>query len=227
LKPHLKKYWVISNFNAEFLARMEHILHLYKLPFNAQEPLICFDERPCVLIEDTLVPLPMKAGKPQKQHYGYKRNGTCSLLVAFEPLTGKRWVKVFEKRRKIEYAQFMSYLSDQLKDAKKIHLVQDNLGTHTKGAFYETFPARKAFKMAQKFEFHFTPVKASWLNMVEIELSVLARQCLNRRIPSIEILTSEIKQLVKERNEVRATINWQFSISIAREKLRKHYFKNI
>ena len=226
MKPHLKKYWVISNFNAEFLASMEHLLHLYQLPYNPQEPLVCFDERPCVLIEDTLVPLPMKAGKPQRQHYGYKRNGTCSLFVAFEPLTGKRWVKVFEKRRKIDYAHFMSYLSGQFKNTKKIHLIQDNLGTHTKGAFYEAFPAQKAFKLAQNFEFHFTPVKASWLNMVEIELSVLARQCLNRRIPTIEILTSEIKQLVKERNEVNATINWQFSIEKARNKLQKHYLIN-
>ena len=227
MKPHRKKQWILSNFNAEFLARMEQILHLYNLPYNAQEPLVCFDERPCVLIEDTLIPLPMKSNQPQREHYGYKRNGTCSLLVAFEPLTGKRWVQVFEKRTKVEYAKFMSYLLTQFKDVKKIHLVQDNLSTHKKGAFYETFPARKAFKMAQKIEFHFTPVKASWLNMVEIELSVLARQCLNRRIPTIEILTSEIKQLVKERNEVCATVNWQFSVNKARVKLRKYYFKNI
>lgn len=218
---------MLSKINAEFLARMEHILHLYQLPYNAQEPLICFDERPCVLLEDTLVPLPMKPGKPQREHYGYKRNGTCCLFVAFDPLRGKRWVQVFEKRTKVEYAKFMDYLSHQLVDAKTIHLVQDNLNTHSKGAFYEAFSAEKAFNLAQKMTFHFTPIKASWLNMVEIELSVLARQCLNRRIPSMEILTSEIKQLVKERNKACASINWQFSVAKARNKLRNHYSKNI
>lgn len=227
MKPHLKKQWVISKINSEFLARMEHILHLYNQPYNGKEPLICFDERPCVLIEDTLVPLAMKAGKTKKEHYGYKRNGTCNLLVAFEPLTGKRWIQVYKKRTKVEYAKFMKYLLDQFKDVRKINLIQDNLSTHKKGAFYEAFPAEKAFHMAQKIDFHFTPVKASWLNMVEIELSVLARMCLNRRIPSIEILTSEIKQLVKERNEVCATVNWQFSVNKARVKLHKHYLENI
>lgn len=227
MKPHLKKYWVISDFNSEFLARMEHILHLYRLPYNPKEPLVCFDERPCVLIEDVLVPIGMKEGRVKKEHYAYKRNGTCSLLVAFEPLTGKRWVRIYEKRTKIEYAQFMDYLLGQFNDIDKLHLVQDNLSTHKKGAFYELFPARKAFEMAQKINFHFTPVKASWLNMVEIELSVLARKCLNRRIPNLEILASEIKQLVKERNDASATINWQFSINKARNKLSKFYKNSV
>lgn len=202
---------------------MEHILYLYDLPYNPEEPLICFDERPCVLWEDTVVPLTMKPGQPERQHYGYQRNGTCCLLVAFEPLTGQRWIQVVEQRTKIEYAQFMNYLIQQHKQAKKIHVVQDNLSTHTKGAFYKAYPAQEAFKMAHKLEFHFTPVKASWLNMVEIELSVLARMCLNRRIPSIQTLTSEIEQLVKERNEACATINWQFTVPKARIKLQNRY----
>jgi hypothetical protein len=227
LKPHLKKQWVISKFDAEFLARMEHVLHLYHLPYNPAEPVICFDERPCQLIQDVLSPLPMKPGRVKRQDYNYKRNGTCSLLVAFEPLKGLRIVEVVEKRTKVEYARFMQRLLGHYDDAKCIHIIQDNLSTHTKGAFYEAFPAGVAFEMGNKTQFHFTPVKASWLNMVEIELSVLARMCLNRRIPSIEILTSEVKQLVKERNEIRATVNWQFTVQNARSKLRKHYFNDI
>lgn len=226
MKPHLKKQWVISKVDAEFLARMEHILHLYNQPYNAAEPLICFDERPCQLIEDTLSPIPMKSGRVKRQHYAYKRNGTCALLVAFEPLTGFRMIQVTEKRTKVDYAQFMEKIKQHYHKAATIHIVQDNLSTHTKGAFYEAFSAKKAFEMAHKFEFHFTPVRASWLNMVEIELSVLARMCLNRRIPSIEILTSEIEQLVKERNLDQAKVNWQFTIDKARSKLNKHYFNN-
>lgn len=209
--------------DGEFIARMEHILHLYHLPYNAKEPVICFDERPCQLIEHILAPLPMKPGKSKRQDYGYKRNGTCSLLVGFEPLAGYRFVQTKDKRTKLEYAKFMHQLIQQYPQAKCIHIVQDNLSTHTKGAFYEAFPADVAFQMAQKIKFHFTPVKASWLNMVEIELSVLARMCLNRRIPSIEILSAEVEQLVKERNQARATVNWQFTVNDARLKLNRHY----
>lgn len=224
MKPHLKKQWVISKFDAEFIARMEHILHTYNLPYNPDEPVICFDERPCQLIEDVLAPIPMKKGRSKRQHYSYKRNGTCCLLVAFEPHTGFRMVQVMQRRTKMEYAQFMQKVFLKYTKAKRIHIVQDNLSTHTKGAFYEAFPAKEAFVLAQKFHFHFTPVRASWLNMVEIELSVMARMCLNRRIPTIEILTSEIEQLVKERNESQATVNWQFSVSNARKKFEKYYF---
>lgn len=202
---------------------MEHILDLYHLAYNPQEPVICFDERPCQLIEDILAPLPMKPGKTKRQDYGYKRNGTCCVLVAFEPLLGYRFVRTTNKRTKIEYAQFMQQLLLQYPKAERIHIVQDNLNTLTKGAFYEAFPANIAFEMAQKIQFHFTPVKASWLNMVEVELSILARRCLNRRIPTMEILNAEVEQLVKERNQARATVNWQFTIRNARKKLGKYY----
>lgn len=223
----MKKQWVISKLDAEFIARMEHLLYLYHLPYDPQQPIICFDERPCQLIEDILVPVAMKPGQAKRQHYAYKRNGTCCVLLAFQPLTGYRMVQVVERRTKVEYAQFMQQVVQKYPKAKRIHIIQDNLSTHTKGAFYEAFPASKAFELAQKTQFHFTPVKASWLNMVEIELSVLARMCLNRRIPSKELLTTEVEQLVKERNEAKATINWQFSVDVARLKLKKHYFNNI
>ena len=202
---------------------MEHILYLYNLPYDSDEPVICFDERPCQLIQDILTPIPMKKGRPKKQHYGYKRNGTCSTLVAFEPHRGFRMVQVMEKRTKVQYAQFMQKLAGLYPKAKRIHIIQDNLSTHTKGAFYEAFEAKEAFDLAQKFQFHFTPVRASWLNMVEIELSVMARMCLNRRIPTIEILRSEIEQLVKERNESQTTVNWQFTVKNARSKFEKYY----
>lgn len=223
MKPHLKKQWVIAKVDAEFIARMEHILHLYHLPYNPKEPVICFDERPCQLIGEVLNPLAMKPHRPKRQHYGYRRNGTCCLLVAFEPLTGQRIIEVREKRTKIEYAQFLQKIALHYPKAQTIHLIQDNLSTHTKGAFYQAFDADIAFKLAHKIQFHFTPVKASWLNMVEIELSVLARMCLNRRIPNIQLLRREVEQLVKKRNEANAKVNWQFTVNKARQKFQKFY----
>lgn len=206
---------------------MEWILHLYHLPYNPTEPVICFDERPCQLIREVLQPLPMKSGRVLREHYSYKREGTCCALVALEPLRGFRMVEVFEKRSKIEYALFMKAIAEQYPEAKTIHLIQDNLSTHTKGAFYKAFPAKEAFELAQKFQFHFNPVKASWLNMVEIELSAIARLCLNRRIPEIDILTDEVKQLVKERNRDQVKINWQFTVDKARDKFESRYFNSV
>ena len=188
---------------------MEWILHLYHLPYNPREPVLCFDERPCQLIREVLQPIPMKRGRVARQHYGYKREGTCCALVALEPLQGFRMVEVYEKRSKVQYAHFLNMIAQQYPQATKIHLIQDNLSTHKKGAFYKAFPPEEAFVLANKFQFHFTPVKASWLNMVEIELSAIARLCLNRRIPEMSILTKEVKQLVKERNRDQIKIHWQ------------------
>jgi hypothetical protein len=225
LKPHLCKQWCIARVDGEFLARMDNVLQLYALPYNEQYPLICFDERPCQLLGDTHGPLPMAEGRSKRQHYGYERKGTCSMLVAFEPGAGKRFVQVVEQRTKKEYAAFMSELAAQYPNAKRITIIQDNLSTHKKGAFYENLPANEAFQLAQLLDFNYTPVGASWLNMVEIELSVIAKQCLHRRIPTVEKLTSEVTQLVKERNEIKATVNWQFTRQKAQEKLAKWYDK--
>lgn len=202
---------------------MEDVLHLYNQPYDAQRPLICFDERPCQLLEEVWQPLPMKMGKVKKQQYSYRRKGTCCLLVAFEPHTAQRWVWVVQQRTMKEYALFLAFIAAQHPGALTIRWVQDNLSTHKKGAFYGHLPAEKAFALAQLFEFHFTPVNASWLNMVEIELSVIARRCLKQRIASMEELTSAIDQLVKERNELKATVNWQFSIPLARKNLKRWY----
>ena len=209
--------------DALFFARMEDILHLYSLPYNPKRPLIVFDERPCFLIGDVLTPIPMEAGMPKREHYEYEKNGSCTVFLAFEPATGQRWVEVFEKRSGLEYAKFMQYVSDQFKEVKKIVLVQDNLSTHSSSSFYSHLKPDAAFKLVQKFEFHFTPVKSSWLNMAELELSALSRQCLNRRIGNMAGLEREVKAWVRARNKARVTVDWQFSIKLAREKFAARY----
>lgn len=202
---------------------MEHLLALYRRPYNAQEPVVCFDERPCFLIGDTLMPLPMTNGQVKRQHYAYEKLGSCVLMVAIEPLTGWRFARVFKQRRKREYAQFMQELARHYPDAERIHLVQDNLNTHHAGAFYEAFEAETAFALAQRYAFHYTPKSASWLNQVEIELSAISRGCLQRRISSQAAVEREVLALVKERNGKRIKIRWQFSIEAARDKLNRHY----
>jgi DDE superfamily endonuclease len=206
-----------------FLARMEALLALYAEPPDRKMPVICFDERPCFLICETVAPLPMTTGKVAKEHYAYEKNGSCTLLAAIEPLTGQRLALVRTQRTKKEYAEFCQALVAAWPEAKKIRLVQDNLNTHNASSFYENLPAEEAFALAQKIEFHYTPKSASWLNMIEIEFSALARECLHRRIPSQEMLAREVLALVKERAEKQLKINWQFSLKTAREKLNSHY----
>jgi DDE superfamily endonuclease len=211
--------------DAAFLARMEQLLALYALPYDPAYPVICFDERPCFLIGDTLVPVPMKEGQVRKQHYTYEKLGSCALLAAIEPLTGQRLGQVHERRTKREYTQFCQALAAQYPDATKIQLVQDNLNTHNASAFYEHLPAEAAFALAERFTFIYTPKSASWLNMIECEFSVLARLCLNRRIATIERLRSEVLARLAERSAKQIKINWQFSIQAARTKLNTHYTK--
>lgn len=202
---------------------MEDILHLYELPYDPKRPLICVDERPCQLIEDVLVPLPMEPGKPKRQDYHYKRNGVCTVFMAFEPLAGRRFVQVRKQRTKTDYAEFMQWVAAQYPEADAIVVVQDNLNTHNPGAFYQAFAPEQAFALAQRFEMHYTPTKASWLNMVEIELSVLSKQCLNRRIGDTETLEREALAWTDERNMKQATVHWQFTKSKARDKFAKFY----
>jgi len=202
---------------------MEDILHLYHLPFDEKRPLVCFDELPVQLLGEVAVALPMTAGKPRRVDYEYERSGTCSLLVAFEPLTGKRLVETSKQRPKADYCRFMQRVRAMYPQAEKIVLVQDNLNTHNLSSFYENLPPAEAFALAQAFEMHYTPKKGSWLNMVELELSALSRICLSRRISSTTELDHEIQVLVKERNELQVKVEWQFSIMNAREKLSCHY----
>jgi hypothetical protein len=209
--------------DATFLARMEQILHLYALPVAERYPVICFDERPCFLIGDSVAGLAMKAGQAARQHYAYEKNGSCALLMALEPKTAKRMARVYDRRTKQDYARFMKELAALYPEAEKIRVVQANLNTHNISAFYETFDAEEAFALSQRFEFYYTPKSASWLNMIEIEFSALSKQCLNRRIATKEVLTKEVFLIVKEREEKAIKIDWQFSIESARAKLNRHY----
>ena len=208
---------------SRFIAKMERILWLYALPYDPLFPVVCFDERPCFLIGDAVEPLPMKIGQVRKEHYAYEKNGSCSLLAAIEPLTGNRLAQVHKQRRKIEFNQFFQALAAAYPEAEKIRVVLDNLNTHDISAFYENLPADEAFALAQQFEFYFTPKSASWLNMIEIEFSALARLCLNRRIPTIEKLESEVMAIITDRRQKQIKIKWQFSIENCREKLNTRY----
>jgi transposase len=202
---------------------MEIILRLYLLPYDPFKPVVCFDERPCFLIGDTIKGLDMKPGQVAKQNYAYSKHGSCSLLAMIEPLTGKRFVQVRRKRRKKEFALFMKRLASLYPDAVKIVVVLDNLNTHDFSAFYETFDAQTAAELVDRFEFIYTPKCASWLNMIEIEFSALSRQCLNRRIASISELSHEVIAYFKERTQKGIKIDWQFSREKAREKLNRRY----
>ena len=178
---------------------MERVLSVYALPYDPLYPVVCFDERPCFLIGDRIEPLAMASGKVLREHYAYEKMGSCALLAAIEPLTGNRFAQVYTRRTKQEFALFCQKLAEAFPHARQIRLVLDNLNTHTISAFYENLPADRAYALAQRFDFIYTPESASWLNMIEIEFSALARLCLNRRIPTIEQLQSEVLALIAHR----------------------------
>jgi hypothetical protein len=214
----------LGRITPDFLWRLEEVLDLYAKEHDSNYPVVCFDERPTQLIGDVMVPVPMKKpGSVKKIDYQYERKGTCSILSAIEPLTGKRLTQVRPQRKRQDYAEFMDALKDRYPKAKKIILVQDNLNTHTPGSFYEAYPAEKAFKLAQRFNMIYTPKKASWLNMAEIEFSALSKQCLDRRIDCIKELTEQVLTCSKEREQKKIKINWQFTKEKARVKLKRHY----
>jgi len=204
---------------------METILALYALPYDPDFPVVCFDERPCFLIGDLVEPIALQTGRLRKEHYAYEKLGSCALLAAIEPLTGQRVAQVYDQRTKKEFALFCQAVANTFPDATRIRLILDNLSTHDISAFYEHLPADQAFALAQRFDFVFTPKSASWLNMIEIEFSALARLCLHRRIPTVERLRSEVLALVDERTRNRVKIDWQFSIQSARSKLNSHYVR--
>lgn len=203
---------------------MEDILDQYARPYDPLCPLICYDERPCQLLGDVLVPLPMKPGQPLRYDYEYERNGTCCVLLAFEPHTGFRYVQVRERRTAVDYAQFMQELvRSYYPTVDRIRLVQDNLNTHTPGSFYQVLPPEEAFQFAQLFELHYTPKKGRWLNMAEIEFAALAIQCLDRRLPERETLEKEALAWAHTRNKAHKTVNWKFTKYSAREQLKNKY----
>lgn len=203
---------------------MEDVLPQYHLPYDARHPLICFDERPCFLIEERGAILPMSPSKVKRYHYEYKKNGAGCVLLAFDPHTGFRSVEVRERRTAQDSAEFMqTLLARHYPEVESIRLVQDNLNTHTPGSFYEVLPPGHAFALAQRFELHYTPKKGSWLNMAEIEFAALSKQCLDRRIPEVETLRCEVLAWADQRNQARKTVNWKFSQPAARKKLQRHY----
>jgi hypothetical protein len=203
---------------------MEDVLDVYEQPPDPERPRLCFDELPCQLLGDTLVPLPMQPGRTRKEDYEYERKGTCTLFLAYDLDRGQRYIQVRDQRTKADYAAFWDWLTTtHYPDTPKIQVIQDNLNTHSYGSFYEHLPAERAHQLKNQLEFHFTPKHGSWLNMAEIELSVLVRQCLNRRIPSQQLLEGEALAWASERNEAGIRIAWTFTTSKARLKLKRHY----
>jgi hypothetical protein len=210
--------------SAAFVWRMEQVLDLYQEPYEPKRPVVCFDERPCQLIGDVRDPLPMKPGSTERFDSEYERGGVCWVFMSFEPLTGWRELAVTERRRKQEFAHWMRRLAeDYYPQAEKIRVVLDNLSTHSGAAFYENFSAEVARELARRIEFVYTPVHGSWLNMVEVEISVLVRQCLKRRLPDTEMLGREAKAWCAERNRAGASVDWRFRTGDARIKLRSLY----
>jgi hypothetical protein len=224
LKPWLKKQWCIPAVSTEFVAAMEDVLEVYAEPYDPNRPKVNFDETSKQLIKETRQPLPAQPGQPQRFDDEYERNGTRNLFLFVEPQTGRRHVHVTEQRTKLDFAYEMQWLVDQgYPEATVIRVVLDNLNTHKPASLYEAFPPAEARRIARKLEFHYTPKHGSWLNMAEIELSVLQQQCLDRRIPDEETLKHEIAAWEKQRNAERATIDWRFSVTDAREKLKRLY----
>ena len=210
--------------NSDFVAHMELVLDVYKTPYRKVFPVICMDESPKQLIKHTCIPIARKPGSDTREDYEYERCGVANIFMANEPLTGKRYVKVTERRTKADWAVFIKKISDEYyPSAKKIRLVMDNLNTHKPAALYETFPPEEAKRIWDRFEFIYTPKHGSWLNMAEIELNVLMGQCLNRRIDKMETIIQEVSAWQRDRNNKKSIINWQFTTDKARIKLKRLY----
>ena len=209
--------------NGDFVANMENVLEIYKRPYDEKYPVVCMDESPKQMIGETKTPIEAKPGSVEKFDYEYVRNGVCNIFMSNEPLSGKRYVKVTERKQKTDWAHFVEEISNQYPDAEKITLVMDNYDTHKPGSLYDTFPPQRAKEIWDRFEFVFTPKHGSWLNMAEIELNVLMGQCLSGRIPELEEIKSKVKAWQKARNNMNAKINWQFTTDKARIKLRRLY----
>jgi hypothetical protein len=209
---------------ADFVWRMEDILDLYAEPYDPRYPVICFDEVPYQLVSQKQTSLPLQPGRPQRYDYEYQREGTCNLFMSLQPLAGWRHVKVTAHRTKQDFAYCMQELVDfHAPQAHKIKLVCDNLNTHTPAAFYETFDPEQARHLTRMIEFHYTPKHSSWLNMAEVEISVLYEQCLDRRLGQVELVEREVLAWENERNTHQATIDWRFTIVKARDKLHRLY----
>jgi hypothetical protein len=224
LKPWQKREWCIPEANAEFVCKMEDVLDIYKLPYDEKHPVVCLDESSKQLIKEVRIPIPAEPGKPERFDTEYERNGTSNIFLSCEPLKGKRQVKITDHRKKTDLAYFIRELVDiHYPDADKIILVFDNLNTHNGSSLYEAFEPAEAKRVLNKLEIHYTPKHGSWLNIAEIELSHLSRQCLDRRIPDKETLINEAAAWNKERNESNSSVDWQFTTEDARISLKRLY----
>jgi transposase len=203
---------------------MEDVLEVYTRPYDPRHPQVCMYETSKQLLRDTRKPLPTEPGKPQRRDYEYERGGVVNLFMFCEPLRGRRWVDVTERRTKADWAQQIKELVDErYPQAERIVLVMDNLNTHTPASLYEAFEPKEAKRLAGKLEIHYTPKHGSWLNMAEIELSVLSRQCLDRRVPDFETLQAEALAWQERRDAAGGKIDWRFTAEDARIKLKRLY----
>lgn len=225
LKPWLQQQWVIPpRANAEFVCAMEDVLDLYTRPYHPAYPVVCLDETSKQLVAETRTPLPTQPGQPERVDYEYERCGTANLFMTFAPLTGQRHVIVTERRTAVDFATVVrEVLEVRYPHAERVVLVMDNLNTHRPAALYEAFAPTVARRLVERLEIHHTPKHGSWLNMAEIELSVLSRQCLDRRIPDASTLTSEVAVWEQARNAGARPVDWRFTTPDARIKLKRLY----
>jgi hypothetical protein len=225
VKPWRKEQWCIPpEADAAFVCAMEDVLEVYHRPYDPGRPQVCLDETSKQLVGETVQPLPAEPGQPERFDYEYVRNGTANLFMISEPLAGWRHAMVTERRTAVDFAEVLRWLAEDVYPAAdRIVLVMDNLNTHTLASLYAAFEPEQARRLAERFEVHYTPKHGSWLNVAEIELSVLSRQCLDRRIASLEELLEQLEPWEVERNDRAIGVNWRFTTADARIKLRRLY----
>jgi hypothetical protein len=220
--------WCVGRLTEEYRQRMYALLALYARPHSRAEPVVCLDEKSTQLLAHSRLALPMQPARPARQDYEYVRRGTCNLFVAVEPQAGRRCVLVTERRAKPDFVRFARYLLERVyRRARRIHLVMDNLNIHFRSCFEEVLGVTAAQRLLRRVEFHYTPKHASWLNMAEIEIGVLTRQCLDRRMPDLSTISRAVSAWQKRRNSARCTIEWSFTRQDADRKLRRHYVSEL
>lgn len=216
--------WCIAALTQEYRQRMYHLLELYALPLRREEPVVCVDEKSLQLLDHSRTPMPMRPGTFRKEDYEYVRRGTCNLFVAVQPKAGVRTVVVTDHRGKADFVAFVRYLLETTyRGARCLHLVLDNLNTHFATSFVDVLGERRAAKLLRRVQFHYTPKHASWLNMAEIEIGVLARQCLNTRFDARDNLDRQVQAWQQRRNNEHRPIEWTFTRQVADAKLGRHY----
>lgn len=216
--------WCVGRLTEEYRERMYDLLDLYARPFRSREPVVCLDEKSKQMLKDSRIPWPIKPGMPMRQDYEYVRAGTCNLFVAVEPKGGRRTVVVTDRRAKVDFVAFVQFLLEQVyATARRVHLVLDNLNTHFRKCFEEVLDVKEAQALLRRVVFHYTPKHASWLNMAEIEIGILDRQCLDRRLPNRTLLTAEVNAWQQRRNTEQRGIEWMFTRQDADAKMARHY----